>query len=326
MKAPRVALLVSFLELACSSEMAAPNAVSIGAPSAEETAGLLGIPDRGNDPAVVAIDVGGVALCGGTLVAPDVVLTARHCVAVVAPDTQCPARAAQVIGEPSAPSLRILVGDDLASAEERARGRTILAPPGDVLCGADVALVLLDMPIDDVRPLSVRATGAAKGEHVRTVAFARPVGGPAPQKLVRDHRRVIDATTTELETGEACGETTGGPALDESTGEIVGIASRPGGPSCAGVGAFDRYTRADAFLSLVGAALGAAGPAKGQRRTKKGPIDMGANCARADDCAAGVCITDRTQEYCSRACDPHDHCPPRFRCKKSIEGDWVCSF
>ncbi|MGH7328763.1 MAG: trypsin-like serine protease, partial [Polyangiaceae bacterium] len=39
-----------------------------------------GVADRNRDPAVIAIDIGGEALCSGSLIAPNVVLTARHCV------------------------------------------------------------------------------------------------------------------------------------------------------------------------------------------------------------------------------------------------------
>ncbi|HXN34014.1 MAG TPA: hypothetical protein VN894_19240, partial [Polyangiaceae bacterium] len=234
----------------------------------------------------------------------------------------------QIVGEREPSSLRILVGDELAIAEERARGRDVLAPPGDVLCGADIALILLDTPIDGIRPLSVRATGAAKGDHLRTVAFARLPGATQLQKLVSDHLRVLDTTAAELEIVEACGRGAGGPAIDESTGEIVGVASRSAGTSCTGAGSFDAYTRADAFFSLITQAVAqgsvVASSAIGQKKTKTGPIDMGASCIRADDCAAGVCVAGLAQEYCSRACDPHDRCPAHFRCKQTAQGDWVC--
>lgn len=321
-------LVVFVFLFACSGDATAPVVPSSLVPSADEAIPPPGVPDRGDDPAVVAIAVDGQELCSGALVAPDVVLTARHCLVMTAPDTQCPAAGPQIVGEFAPSSLRILVGDQLAAAEERARGRDVLAPLGNVLCGADIAAVFLDTPIDDIRPLSVRATGAARGDHLRTVAFVQLPGTTGLQKIVSDYLPVLDTTAGELEVVEACGRGAGGPAIDESTGDIVGIASRSTGISCTGAAAVDVYTRADAFYSLIAAALEQgnvpASSSSDQKKTKTGPIDMGANCSRAADCAAGVCVTELAQEYCSRGCDPLDPCPAHFRCKKAMQGNWVC--
>jgi hypothetical protein len=284
---------------------------------------VRGVPDRGDDPAVVAL-VGGHTPCSGALIAADVVLTARRCVVAAAQAVECPTGLAELAVLLAPESLRILVGDPSAAVGERARGRAIVAPRLDTLCGSDIALVLLDAPIDDIQPLSVRATGAAKGDHLRTASFVAPANARA-DKLVRDHLPVLDATATELRIAEACEVTAGGPALDESTGQIVAVASRPVGPSCRGANALDVYTRADAFLSTIAEALakstaGASG-ARGKKKTKKGPIDMGANCVRGSDCAAGVCVTERAQEYCSRTCQLHDRCPVRYRCQASQGGE-----
>jgi hypothetical protein len=177
--------------------------------------------------------------------------------------------------------------------------------------------------------MSVRGTGAAKGDGLRTVAFDRPGGAPASDKLVRDHALVLDVTPTELQIGEACLTSAGGPAIDESTVEVVGVASRSGESGCAGPGAFDVYTRTDTLLPFIADSLArfalAPGPSTGQEKTKKGAVDVGATCLRGVDCAAGVCVTDGLREYCSRPCSTHDRCPTHFGCKKSAGGSWVCA-
>ena len=69
--------------------------------------------------------------------------------------------------------------------------------------------------------------------------------------MVREHVRVLSVSAAELTVGEAtCQGDSGGPALDEDTGEVVGVVSR-GGPSCEGPGVHNIYTRADTFSWLV---------------------------------------------------------------------------
>jgi hypothetical protein len=319
-------LAAAVLLIDCSGEVA-PAGPSSNAPAADEVAPPPGVPDRGDDPAVVAVDVGGRMLCSGTLVAPDVVLTSYRC-AVATTQKQCPSGASKVNSGLKPSSIRILVGDQFTSAQERARGRGVVASSGDAPCAVDIALVLLDTPIDDILPLSVRPTGAAKGDRLRTVGFAHVGGGPVIEKLVGDHLPVLDATASELRIGHACASTQGGPAVDEATGQIVGVGSYGAGTSCTGGDGFDVYARADAALGLIGEALAqsaaTASSTRGKMKTKKGPIDMGANCTHGADCAAGVCVTERAQEYCSRSCGPHDRCPAHFRCQKCTSGSWVC--
>jgi len=327
MTGPVRSLVAFVFPMVCCGDLA-PAPSSGVTPSADEAVPPAGIADHGDDPAVVAIDVGGQELCGAVLIARDIVLTARHCLVTTGPAGPCPVSGPQIAGELPPSALRILVGDELAGAEERARGSAVFEPPGEVLCGADVAAVLLDTPIDDIRPLAVRPTGAALGDRLRTVGFAELAGTTGLQKVVSDHLAVLDTAAAELRFPEACGRSTGGPAIDEATGDVVGVDSRWTGSACTGAGAVAVYTRADAFFSLVTAALaqssGSATSSSGQEKTKIGPIDMGANCARGADCAAGVCVTDLAQEYCSRSCDPLDPCPAHFRCKKTAQGAWVC--
>src|SRR5436190_21433416 len=46
-------------------------------PTADRVEIIKGVPDRGRDPSVVAIDIGGEGFCSGALVSPRLVLTAR---------------------------------------------------------------------------------------------------------------------------------------------------------------------------------------------------------------------------------------------------------
>jgi hypothetical protein len=259
-------------------------------------------------------------MCTGALLASDVVLTARRCIALLSGDGPCPAQGTPVTGARDVSTLRVLVGENAASAVERARGRAVLVPAGDDLCGADIALLLLDATIDDVAPLVAHATGAAVGDHVRSVSYS------AGSKLVRDHVPITATSSAELELDEApCDGTPGGPAIDESSGEVVGVLSRSG-PACDDTQGYDVDTRVDAFLSLVDEALaeGSLSHATHQAKEKKGPVDLGSSCSRGSSCAAGACVEYAGSQYCTRPCSSEDRCPSATRCMGTQQDSTVC--
>jgi hypothetical protein len=295
----RSSVLVLLLVVACAGETAPAPSAQPAAATVDRVRSLAGVPDRGDDPAVVAVVVPGRPPCAGALLASDVVLTSSGCV------------------PPSVPALRIFTGDQAADAVERARGVKLLAAHA---APAHASLVLLDAPIGDVVPLAIRATGTALGDHLRTVAFA------AQGKVVRDHVPVLALNDRAFDVAEEpCGTGGGAPAIDEATGEIVGLLeSGPG--NCVPGSDRDVYARADGTLASAEQALGlgSRGTEKGAKKTKKGPIDMGAACLRGAECAAGACVSYAGAQYCSRTCDARDTCPARFKCMNTQENVMVC--
>ncbi len=334
--------------VACSSDPDPTRTSRVLSPTETEDAATVdidrleivhGVPDNGRDPAVVAIKVGDDGLCTGTLIAPRIVLTARHCVANTLERIVCPAPGVQVTGLRDPGSLGVYAGEDLENARLVGMGAEIVAPEGVTLCEADIALLILDRLVKSVRPAAVRPTGPVRGESVRAVGFGRTDDDdPAGQKLLREYVPVLDVSHAEFQVGEAtCNGDSGGPALDPDTGEILGVVSR-GGPTCSGRGVHNIYTRVDAFYWLIEEArrrveLGLSddpdalskNPSAGAKPgTKSRPdSDTGGPCVRADECASGVCVTDGAKHYCSRPCGAGTRCPNHFRCTETASGK-VC--
>jgi hypothetical protein len=283
-----------------------------------EVAVNAGVPDRGLDPAVVLVEADSGPTCSGILIAPDVVLTARHCTAVVAPHATCPAVAAegsQIVRNVDPARMQILLGDEVSTAVVGALGLAFVVPSSDLLCGTDIALILLDRPITSVTPALVQSVGIAAGQHVRSVGYGSPPG----TKLLREHVPVVATDASEFRVAEAtCQGEGGGPALDEATGKVVGVLAAFG-PSCEGAHPYDVYTRTEVFYSLVEEALAASMEAGKKRSTSdtKDPTDYGGACIRGADCGGGVCIEEGATQYCSRSCSATDRCPPDYKCLSS---------
>lgn len=260
-----------------------PNAV---ASAAGDIVG--GHSDRGRDPAVVAIDLGGEGLCTGTLVAPHVVMTARHCVSYTVSAPDCDSLLPQVFGERDPTSLSILVGNDVWSAMTAAWGRELIVPPGDRLCDADIAFIVLDREVADVEPIAVELEADVQiNQQLRAVGFGRRGDGKASgRKYVREHVPVVDTSAFEFHVGEAtCSGDSGGPALDEESGSAIGVVSR-GGPTCEGSFVHNIYTRADAFSSLLFEAL------------ERGPRESSRTCGPGQRCPNGYHCS--TAKICER--------------------------
>ncbi len=237
----------------------------------EETNGVVAIATT------LEANASHVTLCSGALVAPNLVLTARHCVSrAVTATPSCDAAGARTTATTS-PTTPIRRTSPSTSARRCAPikispGRTPAARStrrGKVLCDADVAFIVLDRAITNVTVLPIRLHSAVEpGDVVVPIGFG---GGPANAvgvRVARDRSLVLaTGPAANSETGAVlgprefevdsatCRGDSGGPAIDMRSGEIVGVVSRGG--SCSAPGNHV-YTRVDAYAKLAGAAFAAA--------------------------------------------------------------------
>jgi hypothetical protein len=246
-------LLVLLFGTGCAAE-AEDGGVHVDVSLGSGTSIFGGAPDNDERSisSVVALKVGSAGsyeLCSGALVAPNVVLTARHCVAnslttsVSCDEDGRSTNGAHVAGNLRPENVAVYVGaTPKFSRAADAVGKAIVAPDNDHLCDSDIALVVLDRAIPDIEPLAVRLRGRVRPtERIRSVGYGQndkhlPIGTRLRKEGVEvlAMGRGISSSKTalgrhEFEVGRSiCQGDSGGPAINEKTGAVVGVVSRGG--------------------------------------------------------------------------------------------------
>lgn len=238
----------------CAAENTEGDTPSVDVNVTTETRifGGEGDNDGAGTSSVVALKIArgdGFELCSGALVAPNIVLTARHCVtSSVTTTVSCDENGHSTNGKHVGPNLppndvTLYTGASPKFGQQPvAVASAFVAPSGDALCDTDIALVVLDRVVPNATPLPLRLSGnAIPGETVRSVGYgqndkAMPIG----TRLRRDGVAIlamgagISKSQTalgahEFEVGESiCEGDSGGPAISETTGAVVGVVSRGG--------------------------------------------------------------------------------------------------
>ena len=250
---PRALLPLLFgltLLTACSSETGDRSGDGAATEGASNThvrrvsQGIVrGMPDSESNDAVVMINIGTQgSFCTGTLIAPNLVLTAHHCVATPDETQECGGFSA-----PSAPSqLTVSIGRIPGNPVANASKVIIDSAKANTICGNDIGLFQLDRDITGVTIARVRLTKPVAGEVVTTSGYGDDGTGTVTNgRFVRTGIKVdavgpsnynyttaagqtlaVTLPAGEIGTGEStCFGDSGGPLFD-AAGNVVGMTSR----------------------------------------------------------------------------------------------------
>ena len=231
-------------------------------------------PSVPDDDAVVKLRAlkndGDTLWCTATLIAPNLVLTAMHCVAMVSDSANCmtdgelaPGSSDGVFGEPFLPSnITIHVG---AGAEEpvAAIGQKIFTTGARTVCKDDMAVVALDRELTNVPVAALRlGVGNQRGEAIRIVGFGRTEDGSTGARKVRDDLKVqllgksayvdsndpIPPDTFATIGVSVCNGDSGGPVFTTKNA-VTGVVSH--GASCASTTARRIFTQVASYEDVL---------------------------------------------------------------------------
>jgi hypothetical protein len=290
---------------------------------------------------------GGELTCTATLVAKNLVVTTRHCVAYAGPPGfRCTPEGELVeapdgrgtLGVDFPPETVLFHAGEFPTTEPVAHGARILSTLSPHSCKNDLAFVVLDRQLDlPIRPLRV-GVGTQAGQVVTLVGYGlnetpnrdwrtnprkrlsgqlvRAVGPDSIQEGLGDAR----PRTLLLEGPSACQGDSGGPALSEPGDAIIGVFSLIEGGECQRVGVDLQYVHLSPFETLIRAAFAAALAEpwiEGQPDPRLGKADSA--CERDQDCQSGVCTTSAEAGRCARRCESDAECPADGQCAIDVE-------
>jgi len=351
-----LAMGTACLALACSAGGRVDDAleqvaseISGGQPDSVDTNVFLLVSQRGN---------AGVALCTASLIAPNLLITARHCVSEVSEErVTCGKTTTGALFPVSA--LIAANAPSVNTASVPFRVAAVSVPnSGREICGYDLALLTLatNVPASVATPLVPRIDReVTRGEPYSAVGYGLDSGGDAGTGGLRRVRAGLKVACTPGTCGEEsqatefvgeagiCAGDSGGPALD-ARGKLVGVVSRSGtdcahpvygslaswkswlsqvAEQAAEQGKYSAPFWVKSGLSdpFVGSA-GSSSVAGAGGAPPSAPATQGAKCAGPEQCGVAFACYSPTNSasdaYCSAWCSKPTDCAGGSECSGSM--------
>jgi hypothetical protein len=285
--------------------------------------------------------------CTATLIAANLVLTARHCIAqtadagFVCTEDGVGSSGGNITRDYPANSIYVFTGASPrptpSTRSAKGRGKQILSDGGKNLCNHDFALVVLEAPVEGALIAPIRLeTPPVKGATFTAVGWGLLQNSTLPTSRQQragikianvgpfaDPGSLIAVPDKEFQVGEGiCQGDSGGPALDSESGAVIGVVSRggngsSGGPpasGCIGTETQNYYSHTTAYKDLILQAFEAAGAEpwiEGQPDPRL--AKFGETCDGDAACRSNICLTDK--KTCSQTCDDAaNKCPDGYVC------------
>jgi MYXO-CTERM domain-containing protein len=272
--------------------------------------GIDSVPSQNAVVLIVRPYSTGFEVCSGTLLAPRLVLTARHCLARSSSTVECASDGKPVQGVVSNdfPADSFLVFSGLELPDRRSgsptpsTGTRLFDDGAGTLCNHDIGLVILDSPVEGATIAPIRFALPNVGEEVTLVGWGVTEDSNLPNvRQQRQNVKVVGAGppagvgSSELVIGEGpCEGDSGGPALS-GAGAVIGLSSRgSNGTDATGAAAckngMNIYTSPAGFHDLILSAYAEVGQdpwLEGQPNPllAKG----GASCSADVECQSNFC-------------------------------------
>lgn len=233
------------------------------------------------------LDDGSEFVCSASLVAPNLLVTAQHCVSYLTQGLfSCSTRGELIESEDGAGTLGLSLPPDRlevygGKAPRRtplARGASIISTHSRNICQNDLAFVVLDtaldlplVPLRLGRPAELNEPGVLVGYGMdagqRSIDYRTQRRTQKPNQViigigpdsVEDGVLTVPPRTLRLEGPSGCIGDSGGPLLAQSTGALLGVYSLQVGDDCAAPRVRHQLVHVPPFQLLIEEAFAAAG-------------------------------------------------------------------